>query len=172
MQSYRPLTPKIGKLGNQTRRHRPNCQENLSALSSVFILQKHLNHRRNPRYRALLRIQPRQAEGVKMNIEPASTATSPPNNNGGTGQSFNANGKRPLDEMDGGNAGSAGAAKPTSDPDVMRAYRACLHCRSRKTKCNLDANNGKPVCISLRRDVPASIISWLFCTATARLLLP
>ena len=142
----------------------------------MFILQKHLSHRRNPRYRALLRIHPRQAEDVKMNIESALTATSPSNNNGGTGLSFNANGKRPLDEMEGGNAGSAGAAagaaKPTSDPDVMRAYRACLHCRSRKTKCNLDANNGKPVCISLCRDIPASINSWLICPATARLLLP
>lgn len=145
----------------------------------MFILQKHLSHRRNPRYRALLRIHPRQAEGVKMNIEPALTATSPSNNNGGTGLSLNANGKRPLDEMEGGNAGSAGAAgaaagaaKPTSDPDVMRAYRACLHCRSRKTKCNLDANNGKPVCVFPRRDVNTSVISWLFWPATARLLLP
>lgn len=29
--------------------------------------------------------------------------------------------------------------------DPMRAYRACLHCRGRKTKCNLEANGGRPV---------------------------
>lgn len=33
--------------------------------------------------------------------------------------------------------------------DAMRAYRACLHCRSRKTKCNLDVNGGKPVSVTL-----------------------
>lgn len=42
-----------------------------------------------------------------------------------------------------GMAPSGSALPPFNDP--MRAYRACLHCRSRKTKCNLDANGGRPV---------------------------
>lgn len=29
--------------------------------------------------------------------------------------------------------------------DSMRAYRACLNCRNRKSKCDLDPNGGKPV---------------------------
>jgi len=29
--------------------------------------------------------------------------------------------------------------------DTMRAYRACLNCRSRKSKCDLDSNGGRPV---------------------------
>jgi hypothetical protein len=27
----------------------------------------------------------------------------------------------------------------------MRAYRACLNCRNRKSKCDLDPNGGRPV---------------------------
>lgn len=34
---------------------------------------------------------------------------------------------------------------PLADP--MRAYRACLNCRRRKSKCDLDANNGRPVSV-------------------------
>lgn len=29
--------------------------------------------------------------------------------------------------------------------DQMRAYRACLNCRNRKSKCDLDINQGRPV---------------------------
>lgn len=29
--------------------------------------------------------------------------------------------------------------------DSMRAYRACLNCRNRKSKCDLDLNAGRPV---------------------------
>jgi len=29
--------------------------------------------------------------------------------------------------------------------DTMRAYRACLNCRGRKSKCDLDINGGRPV---------------------------
>lgn len=32
--------------------------------------------------------------------------------------------------------------------DPMRAYRACLNCRGRKSKCDLDFNNGRPVSLS------------------------
>lgn len=40
-------------------------------------------------------------------------------------------------------ASQSGKSSAASDP--MRAYRACLHCRGRKTKCNLEANGGRPV---------------------------
>jgi len=29
--------------------------------------------------------------------------------------------------------------------DTMRAYRACLNCRTRKSKCDLDPHGGRPV---------------------------
>ncbi|RKF73210.1 putative zn2 cys6 dna-binding protein [Golovinomyces cichoracearum] len=29
--------------------------------------------------------------------------------------------------------------------DTMRAYRACLNCRNRKSKCDLDLNQGRPL---------------------------
>jgi hypothetical protein len=40
--------------------------------------------------------------------------------------------------------------QPSSRPaplplDQMRAYRACLNCRNRKSKCDLDINGGRPV---------------------------
>jgi hypothetical protein len=46
---------------------------------------------------------------------------------------------------------SATAVAPAlvNSPDPMRAYRACLHCRSRKTKCTLDMNGGRPVSIDI-----------------------
>jgi hypothetical protein len=49
-----------------------------------------------------------------------------------------------ADELQHNPSTSAGAAAL----DAMRAYRACLHCRSRKTKCNLDVNGGKPVSVT------------------------
>lgn len=37
-------------------------------------------------------------------------------------------------------------ARPPPPPlDTMRAYRACLNCRNRKSKCDLDINQGRPV---------------------------
>lgn len=56
------------------------------------------------------------------------------------------------DEKESSKADGAATDKPASTApvvDPMRAYRACLHCRSRKTKCNLDANGGRPVCCFL-----------------------
>ncbi len=41
------------------------------------------------------------------------------------------------------------ATAPLPPLESMRAYRACLHCRSRKTKCTLDANGGRPVSLCL-----------------------
>jgi hypothetical protein len=36
--------------------------------------------------------------------------------------------------------------RPLPPPlDTMRAYRACLNCRNRKSKCDLDLNGGRPV---------------------------
>jgi len=44
-------------------------------------------------------------------------------------------------------------ARPLPPPlDTMRAYRACLNCRSRKSKCDLDINGGRPVCACFRSD--------------------
>jgi hypothetical protein len=34
---------------------------------------------------------------------------------------------------------------PPPPLDTMRAYRACLNCRNRKSKCDLDINQGRPV---------------------------
>ncbi|KAG4443349.1 hypothetical protein IFR05_001138 [Cadophora sp. M221] len=43
--------------------------------------------------------------------------------------------------------------QPTEKPfDAMRAYRACLHCRNRKSKCDLDPNGGKPPCKRCQRE--------------------
>lgn len=40
----------------------------------------------------------------------------------------------------------AAPARPPPPPlDTMRAYRACLNCRNRKSKCDLDSNHGRPV---------------------------
>ena len=39
-----------------------------------------------------------------------------------------------------------GSKRPPPPPlDTMRAYRACLNCRGRKSKCDLDINQGRPV---------------------------
>lgn len=51
----------------------------------------------------------------------------------------------PENEGDDSRGEGQGSAKGGAGGDPMRAYRACLHCRIRKTKCNLDANNGRPV---------------------------
>ncbi|KAI6248148.1 hypothetical protein HI914_03754 [Erysiphe necator] len=49
--------------------------------------------------------------------------------------------------------------KPTSAPlDTMRAYRACLNCRSRKSKCDLDINQGKPPCRRCQRENKVCIL--------------
>jgi len=45
----------------------------------------------------------------------------------------------------GGMSQAADAAAAAAAADPMRAYRACLHCRARKTKCTLDVNGGRPV---------------------------
>jgi hypothetical protein len=48
-----------------------------------------------------------------------------------------------------GNVAHAAGAPPSRPPqpplDNMRAYRACLNCRNRKSKCDLDINGGRPV---------------------------
>ncbi|CAG8979931.1 hypothetical protein HYALB_00013515 [Hymenoscyphus albidus] len=36
--------------------------------------------------------------------------------------------------------------------ESMRAYRACLNCRSRKSKCYLEANGGRPPCRRCQRE--------------------
>lgn len=42
--------------------------------------------------------------------------------------------------------GMSTSARPPPPPlDTMRAYRACLHCRNRKSKCDLESNQGRPV---------------------------
>lgn len=38
-----------------------------------------------------------------------------------------------------------GSKRPPPPLDTMRAYRACLNCRGRKSKCDLDVNQGRPV---------------------------
>ncbi|RKF61706.1 putative zn2 cys6 dna-binding protein [Erysiphe neolycopersici] len=43
--------------------------------------------------------------------------------------------------------------KPIPAPlDTMRAYRACLNCRNRKSKCDLGINQGKPPCRRCQRE--------------------
>ncbi|RDW91616.1 hypothetical protein BP5796_02781 [Coleophoma crateriformis] len=52
-------------------------------------------------------------------------------------------------------AATAGAVstRPSAPPlDQMRAYRACLNCRNRKSKCDLDFNNGRPPCRRCQRE--------------------
>lgn len=41
--------------------------------------------------------------------------------------------------------GGGGKRKPPVPLDQMRAYRACLNCRNRKSRCDLDINQGRPV---------------------------
>ncbi|KAG9237315.1 hypothetical protein BJ875DRAFT_165068 [Amylocarpus encephaloides] len=44
-------------------------------------------------------------------------------------------------------------ARPPPPPlDSMRAYRACLNCRNRKSKCDLDINGGRPPCRRCQRE--------------------
>jgi len=50
------------------------------------------------------------------------------------------------DSMAGG-AAATSAKRPPPPLDTMRAYRACLNCRGRKSKCDLDINQGRPVCL-------------------------
>ncbi|CAL3971231.1 unnamed protein product [Diplocarpon coronariae] len=45
-----------------------------------------------------------------------------------------------------------GAQLGTKGLDAMRAYRACLHCRNRKSKCDLDPNQGRPPCRRCQRE--------------------
>ncbi|KAJ5051420.1 uncharacterized protein L3040_001199 [Drepanopeziza brunnea f. sp. 'multigermtubi'] len=53
----------------------------------------------------------------------------------------------------GGGAGGAGHGGQASKAlDAMRAYRACLHCRNRKSKCDLDPNQGRPPCRRCQRE--------------------
>ncbi|TVY48315.1 hypothetical protein LOCC1_G001964 [Lachnellula occidentalis] len=40
------------------------------------------------------------------------------------------------------------STRPPPPPlDTMRAYRACLNCRNRKSKCDLDVNQGRPAAL-------------------------
>ncbi|PBP16990.1 C6 zinc finger domain-containing protein [Diplocarpon rosae] len=48
--------------------------------------------------------------------------------------------------------GTEGASQVSKVLDTMRAYRACLHCRNRKSKCDLDPNQGKPPCRRCQRE--------------------
>lgn len=44
-------------------------------------------------------------------------------------------------------------SRPPPPPlDTMRAYRACLNCRNRKSKCDLDLNQGRPPCRRCQRE--------------------
>ncbi|KUJ12183.1 uncharacterized protein LY89DRAFT_688641 [Mollisia scopiformis] len=44
-------------------------------------------------------------------------------------------------------------SRPPPHPlDTMRAYRACLNCRNRKSKCDLDINRGRPPCRRCQRE--------------------
>ncbi|KAM3072642.1 hypothetical protein ACMFMF_006981 [Clarireedia jacksonii] len=44
-------------------------------------------------------------------------------------------------------------SRPPPPPlDSMRAYRACLNCRNRKSKCDLDINAGRPPCRRCQRE--------------------
>jgi hypothetical protein len=49
-------------------------------------------------------------------------------------------------------AGAPSSRPPPPPLDTMRAYRACLNCRNRKSKCDLDINGGRPVSISYFRE--------------------
>ncbi|KAG9245482.1 hypothetical protein BJ878DRAFT_501274 [Calycina marina] len=42
--------------------------------------------------------------------------------------------------------------RPPLPLDTMRAYRACLNCRNRKSKCDLDINGGRPPCRRCQRE--------------------
>ncbi|KAE8452940.1 hypothetical protein EG329_012127 [Mollisiaceae sp. DMI_Dod_QoI] len=50
-------------------------------------------------------------------------------------------------------AAQAPLSRPPPPPlDTMRAYRACLNCRNRKSKCDLDINQGRPPCRRCQRE--------------------
>ena len=53
---------------------------------------------------------------------------------------------------------AAHSVKGTPPLDTMRAYRACLNCRNRKSKCDLDLNGGKPVSAIIVASVLISIL--------------
>ncbi|CZT09159.1 uncharacterized protein RCO7_04039 [Rhynchosporium graminicola] len=61
--------------------------------------------------------------------------------------------KTPLEENGPVSHGARSQSAQNRDPaDPMRAYRACLHCRNRKSKCDLEPNNGRPPCRRCQRE--------------------
>ncbi|TAQ86504.1 hypothetical protein B7494_g5176 [Chlorociboria aeruginascens] len=49
--------------------------------------------------------------------------------------------------------------RPSAPPlDTMRAYRACLNCRNRKSKCDLDINSGRPPCRRCQREAKECVL--------------
>lgn len=52
-----------------------------------------------------------------------------------------------------------GQGRPPPPPlDTMRAYRACLNCRNRKSKCDLDLNGGRPPCRRCTREAKDCVL--------------
>lgn len=100
-------------------------------------------------------LPPLGATGNITSAPNANQSGSPLMNNGngnGNGQSQAQNQGQDQSQFtqESGTANS-GRSNVTPQPgekpfDAMRAYRACLHCRNRKSKCDLDPNGGKPVC--------------------------
>ncbi|TVY45542.1 hypothetical protein LSUB1_G001354 [Lachnellula subtilissima] len=60
------------------------------------------------------------------------------------------------------NAPQITSTRPVRPPppplDTMRAYRACLNCRNRKSKCDLDVNQGRPPCRRCQREAKDCVL--------------
>jgi hypothetical protein len=77
-------------------------------------------------------------------------AAPPPQSHDGTGRdasNYTSISPNTANAMPGDASKTDGTAVPTRPGvvDPMRAYRACLNCRGRKSRCDLDINNGRPV---------------------------
>lgn len=80
------------------------------------------------------------ATSVKGMMAEVGTGTATGGGGDGSGRDSGGNGGTPAATAAGGNK------RPPPPPlDTMRAYRACLNCRGRKSKCDLDINQGRPV---------------------------
>lgn len=91
-------------------------------------------------------------------LPPIGSVTSAPNmSNNAMSASYPATGLQDSNADIMGRPQLPQAPQPTQDPprrppppplDTMRAYRACLNCRNRKSKCDLDINGGRPVSLA------------------------
>jgi hypothetical protein len=97
-----------------------------------------------------------------LTADPTAMAAPPPQSHDGTGRDASNHtsiSPNTANAMPGDASKADGTAVPARPGvvDPMRAYRACLNCRGRKSRCDLDINNGRPV---RQQDINIAL-SWI-----------